>query len=268
MTISSETSKADLDGNESVVKFAIPFAYVENSSAPPLKVYRRDDSTTPFGQQELTFTATDPPANENEYTVTDKTLSSDGNRVTAANVKVNSGDGLPLATENIVILRGEPYKQLVDVQAADGYPPGTAEKAYDIAVSMIQRLEEILGRAPKFRAASPTADKTIAEPSTGKYLVWDSSGNIANSSDLEAVPTEKKTVALSNGSTSKAVTFTETFTAAPVVIATIQNTSDSNPQFQPVVVTAVSSSGFTVKWNAALDTANYELNYLAVEATA
>lgn len=45
------------------------------------------------------------------------------------------------------------------------------------------------------------------------------------------------------------------------VNATMQNVTDSTPQFQPVTVTAKTTSGFTVKWNANTDTANYLLNY-------
>lgn len=39
------------------------------------------------------------------------------------------------------------------------------------------------------------------------------------------------------------------------------NTVDANPQFQDKVITNLTASGMTVKWNSPTDTANYKMAY-------
>lgn len=53
--------------------------------------------------------------------------------------------------------------------------------------------------------------------------------------------------------------------STPKVIAWFINTTDANPQFQDVEVTARSSTGFTATWNAPLDSANYKLAYAVLD---
>lgn len=72
-------------------------------------------------------------------------------------------------------------------------------------------------------------------------------------------------VTIGSGASTISVTFS---TALPntnyAVQCTWHNTTDSNPQFQPVIVTSFSTTGFTAKWNAPTDTANYSLNWQAL----
>jgi len=42
------------------------------------------------------------------------------------------------------------------------------------------------------------------------------------------------------------------------------NSTDANPQFQPITITSKTASGFTAKWNANADSANYILDYVAI----
>lgn len=51
------------------------------------------------------------------------------------------------------------------------------------------------------------------------------------------------------------------------VIATMQNTIDAHPQFQPIIVKAQTSGSATFGWNVATDTANYLLNVYAISLT-
>lgn len=46
------------------------------------------------------------------------------------------------------------------------------------------------------------------------------------------------------------------------VAAWLFNSTDSNPQFQPVTITNRTSTGFTATWNAPTDTANYKIMYI------
>lgn len=68
------------------------------------------------------------------------------------------------------------------------------------------------------------------------------------------------------GVTSVVVTFA---TALPdtnfIVNPTWQNTTDSFPQHQIVIITAFSTTGFTAAWSAPTDTANYSINWLVMQ---
>lgn len=71
-------------------------------------------------------------------------------------------------------------------------------------------------------------------------------------------------VAITSGVTSIAVTFPaslQTGNTTPRVVAWMVNTIDASPQFQDIVITARSATGFTASWNAPTDSANYKLAY-------
>lgn len=71
-------------------------------------------------------------------------------------------------------------------------------------------------------------------------------------------------VSISSGVSTATVTFPATLqtgNTSPRVVAWMVNTTDASPQFQDVLVTARSATGFTVTWNAPTDTANYKLAY-------
>jgi len=70
-------------------------------------------------------------------------------------------------------------------------------------------------------------------------------------------------VALSAGATS----FTATFPSALpgvnyIVLANFVNVVDGTPQFQEIVITSKTTTGFTASWNAPLDSNNYFIDYL------
>lgn len=72
-------------------------------------------------------------------------------------------------------------------------------------------------------------------------------------------------VALTNGTTTQAVTFSTAFgTTNYRVVPSFENDTDPNPQFQPITITNKLTTGFTATWNAPLDSGNYSLNYLAL----
>ena len=71
---------------------------------------------------------------------------------------------------------------------------------------------------------------------------------------------------ITSGATSKAVTFVNAFSNTLYgIVAQLSNTVDGTVQYQPVTITSKSSSGFTAKFNAPTDSANYNLEYIAVD---
>ncbi len=75
-------------------------------------------------------------------------------------------------------------------------------------------------------------------------------------------------VTLAAGDTSKAVSFPSTLQTAsstPRVVAWLFDSTDSLPQFQPVTITARSSTGFTAVWNSPTSSANYVLGYMVAD---
>ena len=70
---------------------------------------------------------------------------------------------------------------------------------------------------------------------------------------------------ISSASTSQAVIFSSTLGSTSYsVTAVLLNTTDTNPQFQPVTITVQSATGFTATWNAPTATANYVLSWQAI----
>jgi hypothetical protein len=74
-----------------------------------------------------------------------------------------------------------------------------------------------------------------------------------------------QSVALTNGSTSVAVSFATVMPDATYSVTySITNTTDSSVLFQPTVTTLQTAGGFVAKWNAPLDSVNYILSYIAI----
>lgn len=72
-------------------------------------------------------------------------------------------------------------------------------------------------------------------------------------------------VSLASGSISQSFTYTNTLLSAYApILGAIINTIDATPIFLQAIVTAFSTTGFTVTFNVAPDTANYKLPYIVV----
>lgn len=79
-------------------------------------------------------------------------------------------------------------------------------------------------------------------------------------------PTRAQSIAIGAGVTEINILFSTDFGDSDYsVTANLYNETDALPEFQPITVTARSSTGFTAKWNDPLDTGNYRLNYTAVK---
>jgi hypothetical protein len=80
-----------------------------------------------------------------------------------------------------------------------------------------------------------------------------------------AIPkTRSGEVSLGNGVTEVSVTFSSDLETNNYSLSyTLINTTDANPKFLDKIITAKSSTGFTVKFHQSTDSANYKLSYLA-----
>lgn len=96
---------------------------------------------------------------------------------------------------------------------------------------------------------------------TSTQKLWQLKGGITNS-DWKEVGTSADgrsgEVALSSGVNTASVTFSTAMASASFSVdGTIFNSTDADPAWLTFVVTARSTSGFSVKFNAPTDTANY-----------
>lgn len=70
-------------------------------------------------------------------------------------------------------------------------------------------------------------------------------------------------VSVSSGVSSATVTFPAAIGNSTYrVAAWLFNSTDAEPQYQPLTVTARTSASFTVKFNAPTDSANYKIMYI------
>jgi hypothetical protein len=75
-------------------------------------------------------------------------------------------------------------------------------------------------------------------------------------------------VAIPNSATSVTVTLPVNYGVANyAIVASVQNTVDSNPQYQPLLITAETAGTATIGWNVPRDTGNYFLNWYAISLT-
>jgi len=95
-----------------------------------------------------------------------------------------------------------------------------------------------------------------------RIVLWDDSTKEIAHTGLEL---RSGNQAIGSGVATVSVTFASAMASSTYALnVSMKNTTDSNPQFQPITITAQSTTGFTVKWNANTDTANYSLNYIAI----
>lgn len=102
---------------------------------------------------------------------------------------------------------------------------------------------------------------------TSNNLEWNVATDTGNYQAVYVAAATGQAV-ISNSATSVVIPMPVNFnTANYAIIASIQNTVDINPQFQPMIITAQSGTSATIGWNVARDTGNYLINYYAISLT-
>lgn len=94
-------------------------------------------------------------------------------------------------------------------------------------------------------------------------LIRDSSaGHKEKQSAIDALYIRSGVTSLSNGVSTVTVSFSSTVPDTNYSVSCLFiNSTDTNVQYQPITITARTTSGFTAKWNSAVDSANYSLMY-------
>jgi hypothetical protein len=131
--------------------------------------------------------------------------------------------------------------------------------SYIVVVSMVNTTDP----TPQYQPLVVTS-KTTA----GFTVQWNSPTDTANYLIDYQVPGSMSMmgeVLVSMGVTSMTATFSVAFSSTNYsIVAMLQNLTDPTPQYQTVVVTNKTTTGFTATWNAPTDTANYLIDYQAV----
>jgi len=133
----------------------------------------------------------------------------------------------------------------------------------DTSYGVVCQLVNLVDGSPEFQPLTITA-KTI----DGFTVSWNSPlPNNNYALDWIVGPGVAEQIGeflVSSSATSATISPPIAFTSTNyVVVATMADYVDSNPQFQPLTVTSKTLSSFTVSWNAPTQTANYRISWQA-----
>mgnify|MGYP000849196429 CR=1 FL=1 len=200
----------------------------------------------------------------------------------------------PAATKVIIIYRVSPRTQTTDYLTSGPFLPEDHEEAMDKLALQIQELQREINRCVKFSlgdypaidpelVSPPTADSVLVinstldgmgymDPSllvgpTGPQGPTGATG--ANGADGAAGAgiLRAGVTSISNGANSVTVAFSSaTPNTSYVPVFAFRNLVDSDPIFLIGMIVNKTTTGFTVLFNTAVDSANYALEYQANDA--
>jgi hypothetical protein len=118
-------------------------------------------------------------------------------------------------------------------------------------------------------SAVAAADMTSGAATSGQVATADGSGNVTYATPSVPTLTSLKIFAgvasMSSGATTVSITYSTAFSSTNYALtATMENITDTNPQLQPIVITAKSTTGATFTVNDPTFTANYLINWTAI----
>ncbi len=158
MTVSSQTARADYNGNGITDDFAVPFRFLENGQLRVLRtVVATGISTT------LTLDAGGPDG----YTVSGAGVPSGGM------VSTNSA---PAIGTTLSILRNVPVTQEIDYLANDPFPAETHERGLDKLTMIVQQQIEVTERAVVLPPATFGVSTQLPAVEPLKLLRWSADG--------------------------------------------------------------------------------------------
>lgn len=249
--ISTTTSRVAYSGNGVTTAFSFPYYFEDEDD---LVVISRITST---GAETVKTITT-------HYTVSGAGSGS-GGTVTMLTA--------PASGTKLTIYRSPAALQPTDISTNEELPDEDIELALDRLTLIAQRCLNLLSRTPHISEGfADTFDYEIPGPIStyagyvlglnddGDGWTWVSPDEFSEGvADLEL-----GTTAITNASSSIAVTFGVAFSSANYIVTwNIKNTTDSAPLQITGMVTAQSASGFTVSFNQVIDSANYTLEWQA-----
>jgi hypothetical protein len=241
VAVSNTAVKAEYTGNGANKTFAIPGVFYESSQ---VKVYFIDEATDPFTETLKTEVT--------HYTVV------------GANVVFVAA---PANGQKVLVTRSSPLTQLIDYLTTGAFEADTHERTVDRLVLILQELDELLSRVPRFQRTTDFTNIPISELEDDKFLQVAAGGGFIKMGDLVgSAEYRANIVGIGNGDTSKVIAFSSAMPNVNYVpICMMFNSTDAGVEFQPITVTDKTVNGFTAKWNAPTSTGNYALAYIAME---
>ena len=155
MTVSNSTYRVSYNGNGSTTSFSIPFYFINNSDLLVTK-QNTDGSETAF------VLGTD-------YNLTGAGDLSGGTLTTTA---------ILITNEKITIERDAQFTQSTDYEPFGRFPAETLEQNIDKLTMLSQQVKALTDRVPLLDKTTSFLNRSIAEPVSGSYLIWGSSGDI------------------------------------------------------------------------------------------
>jgi hypothetical protein len=175
--------------------------------------------------------------------------------------------GNALDSNNYFIDYIVPSKTFPEVEAAIG--SGVNSLASTLPISQPFSGYGVIGQLQNIVDPNPQFQSIVIGSNTNSTvnLLWNVNTDSANYQAVYMVGATGQN-SISNSSTSVTVNLPINFnTTNYAIIGTIQNTVDPNPQFQPMIISNLSSNSATFSWNVARDSGNYLLNWYAISLT-
>lgn len=115
-------------------------------------------------------------------------IAADFNSATILLVDDLEGDGTAENSEQLTLVRNPPISQLTQWPRNDPFPSETHERAADLAVMLIDRLNEQLGRSLLLPESSDASGLTIPDPEALKVLRWNAAGDALENASVTEIP--------------------------------------------------------------------------------
>lgn len=168
MTITTQTFRAQFNGNGSTDEFSIPFEFIDQTGVKVILTGGDgNDTTWVHGTQ---------------YTITNMDGSPIVGRVQPATGKIvvdtSPTDYTPANGEVLTALRNEPFTQAASYTENGPFPAKAHERALDRLEMQIHTLKEQVNRAPKYIDTSTNSTGPIfPQPEADKVIGWNADGD-------------------------------------------------------------------------------------------
>jgi hypothetical protein len=174
----------------------------------------------------------------------------------------------PLDSSNYFVSYIVPFKTFPEAESAIGSGADTLSSSLFMPQTgsnypVIAQIQNLVDPHPEFQTVVVGANNTTT--------VNFSFNTLTDSANYEMVYGILATgqVALASGVTSATLPLPVNFNSSGyTLIATMQNTSDSFPQYQPILLSGQTGTSATVSWNIPTDVSSYILTYYAISLTA